>query len=229
MEQLQQAVNDAFGRVLSSGAVEAAIEKNIAETIQSIVRDQLRAYSPFAKALEEQVAKALQVDFSRVDLPSYGQLVLNIVRRLVEAETDKQLAKTIEPRLKELLVGAPEEVSLQQLVTQFIEHSANDFCNDHASSNERITLIVTPMEYGSRWVYMDARQGREKYSCDISFLISRDTQKISALRLDRREADKTLFIGPLYGFERTLFQMHAAGTRLTGLDEDIETTYPERD
>jgi hypothetical protein len=225
MEQLQQAVAAAFQKVVDSGAVEAAIEKNIAETIQGLVRDQLRPYSPFAKALNEQVAKALQVDLSRLDLPSYGQLILNIVRRRVEAETDNQLAKVVEKQLSELLATAPAEISLQQLVEQFIEEHADD----EAERNERITLIVDGRDYGMRWIYMDKAERKDKYSCAIRFLHNHETGKISALRLDGAEVEKTLFIGPLYRFERALFQMHAAGTRLTGVEEHIETNYPGRD
>lgn len=225
MEQFQQAVTAAFQRIAATGAIEAAIEKNIAETVQSLVRDHLRPYSPFAKALEEQVAKALQVDLARLDLPSYGQMILNIVRRQVEAATDNQLAKTIQEQLTELLATAPATVTLQQLVAQFIEeHSEYE-----AERNEKITLFVEPLQYGMRWVHMDKEEGKDKYSCAVSFLHLTSTGKISALRLDRREVEKSIFVGPLHGFERTLFQMHAAGTVLTGLDDDIETNYPGRD
>jgi len=52
-----------------------------------------------------------------------------------------------------------------------------------------------------------------------------------SLMIGNQDVSKKLFIGPLYGFERTLFQFYTAKTRLV-IDVDpseIDLSYPERD
>jgi uncharacterized protein (DUF2267 family) len=227
LDQLTEAVTSAFTRVIASGAIEQAIEKNLSETISGLIREQLKSYSPFAKLLQEQVSKAMQVDFTRLDLPTYGDMILKIIRAKVDAEAGSQFAKNLEAQLSELLVAAPEEVSLTALVDQFKEHYADRYAG--GNQHEKITLIVGDNDYGSQWIYMDAVPDKDKYGCAVRFLVSNQDGKISALRLDQKEVEKTIFVGPLYGFERSLFQMHTAGTKLTGLDADIDTYYPGRD
>ncbi len=227
MEQLTAAVTDAFNKVVASGAIELAIEKQLTETVNSVISTHLRSYSPFAKLLEERVSKALQVDFDKIDLPSYGDMILKIVRAKVAEHADEQLAKTVQDELGKLLVKAPEQITLTDLVAQFIEHNTDRY--NGGEQHESITLIVEDATYGSRWIYMDPEPDKDKYECAIRFLLSNQDQKISALRLDRKEVSKTIFVGPLYGFERSLFQMHTAGTKLVGADEYIDTNYPGRD
>ncbi len=54
--------------------------------------------------------------------------------------------------------------------------------------------------------------------------------RVYSVRINEIAPKNALFIGPIYGFERKLFQLYAAGTKLV-IDcdvDDIDTSYPGR-
>lgn len=170
----------------------------------------------------------MQVDFNNLGLPGYGDFILKIVRQQLEANVNDQIRDSIEKNLTELLEPPPAEIKLSQLVEQFIKFSADSrryscSCDD----TDAITLIVEESKYGSRFIYLDKDGDQEKYSCSIRFLVSDGDGYMSALKVDGKELDKALFLGSLYRFERSLFQMYAAGTKLivNGDENSIDTHY----
>ena len=227
MTDITKAVSDAFDRIIASGAIEKAIEENLTKTINETIRDQLRTYSEFGKKLDEAIKAAMQVDFSHLGLAGYNDLILKIVRAQVDAGINTVLAQQVEEQMNALLMPAPAEIKLSKLVADFIEHSKSDYsCS--CDGPTQISLHVDESSYGSRWVSMDKDEGKSQYQCSIRFGVHEEDGKIFALRIDGVEAGKTLFVGPIYNFERDLFQMYAAGTKLIIDAEayEIDTHYP---
>ena len=228
MEQLQQAISTAFANIAASGAIEQEIEAQLTKTVKTIITEELRSFSPFGESLKEHIAKALQVNFSELGLPGYNDFILKIVRNQVDAYVNNSLAIQVERQLAKLLEPAPAQIKLTELVKSFIESNAERYDCSCAHGPARITLHIEPTEYGSRWVRLDKEPGKDKYECEISFLVTTENGRVSALRIGRQDVTKTLFVG-LYGFERKLFQMHAAGTKLIidAEEYDINTNYPD--
>jgi hypothetical protein len=228
MKELEQAVMTSLANVVASGAIETAIEEKLTKTITSIIEDQLRSYSPFGEALKEHIQAALQVDFSTLGLPGYNDLILKLVRRKVGELTQESLSQ-VDAQLTKLLAPAPAEIKLSALVARFIEQNANQFsCS--CDGPDRITLHVEESQYGSRWISLDKEEGKADYECAIRFGVMDFDGRIFGLRFDRREIEKTLFVG-LGGIEREIFQLHAAGSRLIvdGDSHSISTHYPGRE
>ncbi|HDR8933005.1 hypothetical protein [Burkholderia vietnamiensis] len=229
MNELEQAVSTSFANIVASGAIEKAIEAQLTKTITSIIDDQLRSYSDFGEKLKEHVKESLQVDFQGLGLPGYNDLILKIVRKKVAALTEQSIAESIEKQMADLLTPAPKEIKLSELVERFINHHAERFsCS--CDGPDRITLRVEESQYGSRWISLDKAEGTREYDCEIRFGVSDQDGRMFGLRLDKREIEKTLFIG-FYGFEREIFQLHAAGSKLIidGDSDSINTYYPGRD
>ncbi|RDU99187.1 hypothetical protein [Trinickia dinghuensis] len=228
MEQLQQAVANSFAKIVESGAIEQAIDIQLSKTVKTVIDEELRAYGSFGEQLKEHVKKALEVNFDNLGLPGYNDLILKIVRQQVDAHANNAIAAQIEAQLGRLLEPAPAQITLSELVKSFIESNVEEYECSCAHGPSRITLQIEPTQYGSRWVRLDKEPGKDKYECAISFLVTVDNGRISALRIGRQEVAKTLFVG-LYGFERKLFQMYAAGTRLVvdAEEYDINTSYPD--
>ncbi len=231
MQELTNAVNTALQRIIASDTIEKAIEAQLTNTIQAEIKSQLREYSDFGKQLEAAVKDALKVDFSNLGLPGYGDMILKIVRKQAEEQINAELARSIESRLTDILQPPPATINLSTLVEQYIEHcveNARHSCS--CDDTDRITLIVETSQYGSRWVYLDPDEGTDKYECKIRFLVGEKGGKISALKMDGSEVGNKLFVGKFYRFERTLFQLHAAGTELVidGDEHSISTYYPGR-
>jgi len=226
MEQLQQAVTDSFAKILATGAIEQIIEKELAATVSKIFNEELRSYSDFGKGLTEYIKSALKVDFDHLGLPGYNDFILKVVRAQVDANINNVLAGQVNDQLAALLAPPPTEITLSALVADFIEFNKRDDCGCDTRSN--ITLILEEPRHGMRWVSLDADPDVKEHETSIRFLWSDWNQTIGGLRINKKEMDKYLFVGPIYGFERKLFQMHIAGTKLIIDQEadDIDTHYP---
>lgn len=228
MNELQQAVGTAFEKIVSAGVIETAIEKKLTETIISIIDHELRSYSDFGKALEAHVKKAVNVDLGRLELPGYNDLILKLIERQVAAQLDNQLAAQIEKQMAELLAPPAAEIKLSELLKDFIETKASDCPCDGPDS---ISLHVEKSSGGYAHVYFDEEDDRAKYSCKYAIHVDNEGKTYS-LKIDEKDPKKQLFVGPFYNFERRLFQLYAAGTKLVidGEDEgDFDTHYPGRD
>lgn len=227
MKELEQAVVTSFATIVASGAIEKAIEEKLTATITSIIENELRSYSTFGEKLKEHIRVAMQVDFDRLGLPGYNDLILKLVRKQVGELTEKALAEQVEGQLANLLAPAPAEIKLSELVQQFISfHRDRISCS--CDGPTRISLHVEESRFGSRWVALDRESGKSEYECAIRFGVSDSDGRIFGLRLDRREVEKTLFLD-LHGVERQIFQLHAAGSRLIidGDEHSIDTSYSE--
>ncbi|WP_070106462.1 hypothetical protein [Burkholderia plantarii] len=226
-QDLSSAVAGAFSKIVADGVIERAIEDKLTKTITSIIDDELRSYSDFGKQLGEQVKAALQVDLSRLGLPSYNDFIMKVVRAKVSAITQSAIAQQVEKQLETLLAPAPAEITLSALVEQFIKGN-DDRYGCSCDAPDRITLHVQDTDYGSHWIALDKDEGKSEYGCEIRFGV-REDGRMFCLTLGKQKVDETLFLDP-YGFERSILQMHLAGTKVV-IDRDvdeIDTNYPGR-
>lgn len=230
MQELKDVVATAFEKIVESGVIEQAIEKKMVETITSIFNEQLRDYSEFGKKLTEKVKASLNVNMHDLAIPGYNDLVLKIIRRQVDAHTGHAIAEQIEKQMSNLLAPPPREIKLTELVADFIKKNTPDddgcSCDD---SPEEITFLFEDDGW-FKYVRLDKNPNIDKYRCEIQLGLDKDG-RIFSLKLDGKDSQHTLFIGPLYNFERSLFQMYAAGTKLVidAAHSDIDISYPGRD
>ncbi|WP_205168796.1 hypothetical protein [Burkholderia sp. LMG 13014] len=228
MKELEQAVSNAFSNIVTSGTIEKAIEEKLTKTITSIVNEELQSYSEFGKQLSEHVKKAVQVDFSKLGLPGYNDLILKIIRKRVEEDLNEQIERHVATQLDELLAPAPEEIKLSELVADFIKFQAEkQSYSCSCDLPDRITLTVDT-EGSFTHIGLDKEAGIDRYRCP--WRIDTMDGRVYSVRINEIDPKNTLFIGPIYGFERKLFQLYATGTKLV-IDcdvDDIDTSYPGR-
>jgi len=227
MEDMKQAVAAAFDKVVASGAIEQAIEKQIGDTIGGIIKDQLRTYSDVGKAIEVQVKEALQI--GKMDLPSYADLIGKIVRRQVEVGMQNEATRQLEQNIAELLAPAPAEITLEQLINEFIEIRVED---DDSIRGDDFTLLIDHSDgstAGYKHIYLDPDARTSKYSCAIQIDVQ-PSGEVYGLKVGGRDLKDQLFVGKLYGFERKLFQLFTAKSKLIVPDDahysDYPTSYP---
>lgn len=228
MQELKTAVIASFDRLAQSGALEATLDESLKKCVTDAINNHLRSYSEFGQQVNEAVKAALQVDLRQLSLPSYGHLVLKIVEAQVEKQASDSIARHVQQQLSELLKPAPIEMKLSALVADFLAHCKR-YHDLHPGDS--ITLLVEKAStYGSRWVRMDQEAGKEKHSCRVSFLVM-DDGSIGALSLGGAKAESVFFAGRIYGFERSMFQLYTAGTKLIvdGDEDSIEITLPYND
>jgi hypothetical protein len=219
MKELESAIVAAFTKMAETGAIQAIIEKKIEKTVDEILGDALRSYSDFGKNLSEVIKGAMNVDLRQLGLVGYNDIVLKIVKAKLDHSMEVFGKAQIEKYLEELLKCPPAEIKLSELVEQLKEAHSDD-------ERYECTCIV---EWGKSdgWgrVYLDKNGDKRKYDCEHSLSFTKEGE-IYSFSIEGRDPSKKIFCGPFYGFERTLFQMYAAKTRLIVDEDDVEIHYP---
>ena len=233
MDQLKEAVAAAFDKVVASGAIEEAIHNQIGAAVTASINEHLRDYSDFGKALKAKIGTLIEVDLDTIDLPSYRQLVGDIIKKRVGAVMTTEFTEKLDKDISELLQPAPAEITLENLLEEF-KASKKDAHNAYELSGNRFTLIIERNERldGYMDVYLDEEPHKEKYSCDIHFRI-KDAGEVWGLKLNGDDLKNKIFVGPMFNFEKRLFQMYTAKTRLiieADADaDDFDTEFPYND
>lgn len=227
MRDFENAVALATQELIKSGALTKLVKEQVAKTLATIVADALGAYrSPFAKQLTEAVSASLSIDPSALGLAGYNKVVLAVVQQKLDEAVHvvgrEQIAKDM---AKLLGTDAPKQIKLSALLEQFKEFARENHERDR--DQRRCTIILERRDqYSSRWLYLDVKPDKQKYDCRYRMLIGTDDGKVSACGIEGSDPSKTVFLGTIYGFARTLFQMYAAGTRVVfDLDTDDVEDY----
>lgn len=228
MNELKTAIAAAFDNIVASGAIEQTIEKKLGECINSAIESQLRSYSDFGKAIEEKVKQAIGVNLDDMDLPSYADLIGKIVRRQVEAGMQSEATKRLEESIGKLLAPAPAEITLEKLIDNFIEAKI-DSRGDYIRGCD-FTLIIdhsVGLTAGYKNIFIDEGAHKSTYSCSTQIGVNARGE-VYSLKLGGSDVKDQLFIGPLYNFERDLFQLYTAKSKLIVPDDADASDYPTR-
>lgn len=232
MNELKNAVAAAFDNVVTSGAIEAAIEKQLASTIESAIKEQFSSYGDFSKAIKEKISTLVDVDLAEIDLPSYRDLVGKIIQTRVGAVMNEQFATQLDKDMCELLSPAPATITLEALLEQFVK-SKLDY-GDHLRGQpftlhiERDQSNITSFNSYVD-LYMDPDEDTDKYRCAFHIRIKGDGE-VWALTVGGNDVKNKIFMGPLFSFEKSLFQMYTGKTkiiiRVDATPDDFETVFP---
>ncbi len=218
----------AVSQYMASDECSKKIAEVAKKTCDDAIKSALGYGSDFSKQVNAAVAKCLGLH-ADIDLPSYNDAILKIVAKQVEACTRDAIEKQVAGRMKELLTPAPESIKLSELIDQYREHlkeQATAGCVCHG--DERFACRIEPSGTAG---FTDVRLNKEAEvsgrppQWDIRFGIYKDM--IYTLSFQDADVDKAMFAGPFYQFERSLFQMKAAKTKVL-IDcnsDDIDTDY----
>lgn len=214
MTDITRAVEYAIRKLVDSGSIEEVIEKKIAETVSRLIEEQLSSYSPFGKAVNEKIKEALSVDYERVSIPAYNAMIADVVVRKVHEYVATTGVANIEETLGAILKPAPKQIKLSEIIEKFKEDVVERFDYD-PEKHTKITVYFDDARehWDSRWIYLDREADTKKYECEFSFLIN-CRGNIAFLRFKGRNTKEDVFIGGYYGFERVLFDLHAAQTKV---------------
>ena len=234
MEELKQAVATAFDNVVASGAIEKAIHEQIGKCVESAIRDQFSTYGDFSKAIKAKVASLVDLNLDEIDLPSYRDLVSNVIKTRVGAVMTTQFTELLDKDISELLEPAPAEITLEQLLKDFVKHQM-DQGGAYDLHGQDFTLYIQRSEssLSSLSDYVDIYISKEsnagKYSCEIQIGIKGEGE-VWKLKVGGKDMKDQLFVGPIFSFEKRLFQMYTAKTRLIlpaeACASDYDTTFP---
>lgn len=219
---LNKLVNESLAKIEDEGFVQKVVEKQLKSTIESIVDDLFRSYSVFGKNLKKEVESHLSVDLKRLNLAGYNVLVLNAVQEELDKLVHTQGIEKIKESLANLLSEVPKEYKLSELIEEF----KKDVLSDDSDYGGREISFHVKREYGSIYISFDRDDDKSEYRCQYRIWADKDGS-IVTIKIDDKTFDNKAIMGGLWGFDKTLFKIYAAGTKIIIDDGDVDIEYEE--
>ncbi|WNF36443.1 hypothetical protein RJD24_18775 [Bacillaceae bacterium IKA-2] len=219
-------VNDTLSELKKEGYVEKIAKEHLKSTINDIVKDSLRSYSDFGKGLKEQVQNKMQFNLENLDIPSYNQVVMNIIKSELEHSIHEEGAKRIQESIQKILGTSKEEYKLSDLIKEIVE----DDCELNELSYEEFQEITVVIEnkYNNIYIYIDAEEDKSWHECKYKVVLNEDGTVWRA-EIGAKSFDNKVIMGGLYGADATIFKMWTRKAKL--IVDRYETSFanPEYD
>ena len=236
---------EALAAATAPEKVREIVEREIGKTVEDAIKASVRSYSPFGRELEKKLEEALGIN--SLNLPSYGQMMTDLVQRLVQKHVADLVGARLEQDLTDILRIAPKTIRLSQIADAMRE--------DHEMVGDVITCHVENDHrhehddfWGPCWtVYLDDRNHhRDPKQASVRLQIShgvRDksgppkhelrTGTIGSIHCDGRSVTTGAGQGwhgtfrrpdKVYGLAERLLAYYAAGTIIEIDDDNIVTS-----
>lgn len=223
MTDLSQIINQSVTAKLSAEFVQKQVDERVDKLVRDAIDSALSTYSDTGKLIKAAVKDALRVN--RLDLPSYGATITQMLASKVEELVSEQIAGRLTEDMRELLALAPKTIKLSEIAKAMLERHDDKY-------GEVITVIVHRNEYDSIWLHLDEAahyEDRDRHKARCCILLGKDGTIFSGT-LSGREIKATqtfgkhVHIGPSgYGLELDLLSYYACGTVIE-IDEDAVVT-----
>lgn len=145
---------EALAAATAPEKVREIVEREIGKTVEDAIRQSVRSFSPFGRALEKKLEEAMCVN--DLSLPSYGQMMTDLVQRLVQKHVADLVGARLEEDLVDILNIAPKTIKLSEIAAKMREkHEGEGYgpvitCHVEDASNEDSNF------WGPSWlVYLD--------------------------------------------------------------------------
>lgn len=219
---LNAMMNQGLAELHEEGYLANAVKEQLKKTIDSTVIDCFGMYSDFGSALKKQVKSLLNVNFEKLDLPSYNVLVLEAVREYIDASVHVKGIKKMKEHLDEIIGEPLKEYKLSELIDKLKQDAREDNGDDLDGSE--ISLHVDDSR-SLTFVYFDQEGGKSSYSCKYRLAVDTKTGQLKSATIDGKDFDKRIIMGGLYGVDRTLFKLFAHSSTLIIDSDSVETSY----
>lgn len=110
---IAQLAADALAAATAPEKVREIVEREIGKTVEAAIKDSVRSYSPFGRELEKKLEEAMGIN--SLNLPSYGQMMTDLVQRLVQKHVADLVGARLEEDLTDILRIAPKTIKLSEI------------------------------------------------------------------------------------------------------------------
>lgn len=225
MKELQELVNQKTQEYFQSGKVEKIIEDRVESMFGEIIGDCFRSYGTLGKAATEVIENKLKLS-GEIDIESYNSIMLEALKGQIKNFTNNEALKGFNKVISETFGEAPKEISINEIVEMVLDDWRSD---DPCDCDEKTAKIEFKDDScGSfRCFSLEISDG-QKYGAERVRLYFIDEQ----LRISHKSQMNPTALG---GVEGRLYNLYAAGTKVTGLDEfnedyfDLELGYQHHD
>ncbi len=219
MKDLKEIIERSVDEIVDEGSLEQAIKERIRKTLASVYEEELGKYSDFGKSLTAAVKKSIGLN-GELELPSYNDAVLEIVRSLVAGQTHAIVQQQVAGQLEELLQPPPAKILFSELVARYVAYCHEEAkygcrCDDHG----QVTVHVVDNEGGYCRIHLDEEPNKSRSECRLSIAVNNrgEVFAINDLYMGKATA---LFGWNVRGFAKSVFDMRVAGTILE-FDRDV--------
>lgn len=226
-DNLTNLISQAVVATMTPEFVEREVKTRVERLITESINSALRSYSDTGKLIEKAVQDAIKVE--RLDLPSYGLMVHDMLKNQIEALVSPLIAGRLAEDMAELLKLAPKEVTLSSIVAGMV----NARKEDGAYGPDLVTCIIEEGNYDNTWVYLDEHNSyapHDKYQCDYRLMLDKDGRIFSATmrgtEYNSGKPNKTV-IGRSYGLEQKFRAMIACNTQIIIDENEISTGWED--
>ena len=231
MQELNEIATLKIKSMIDDGSIESLINKNIESTIEEVIKDSLRSYGDFGKALKESVSEAMCIAGREIKLPEYNKFILQVVNdqfsKVLEQNSIDQLTKlisdVIEPVQKEAKISTVLNKVGEEWGDVAREQGSEEIEIDAHYNDDETALYATfkHPEYDFESVtvtFYNFNKGRDDQSdtWHIGY-INVNSQRITGRSINRVAAH-------LDSITDILFKYYAMGTEFE-LDTEIESIY----
>ncbi|OJT57631.1 hypothetical protein [Bacillus licheniformis] len=217
-------INNTLTELKDQGYVEKIVRKQLEETIQDIIKDSFKSWSDFGKELKQQVQDQIQFNLDSLDIPSYNQVILNIIKDELERSVHEEGARRIQESIRDILGTAKEEYKLSELINEIVEQDC-ELNELHYDDYKEITVIVEN-KYGGKYIYIDPEEDQDWYRCKYRLTLDNDLT-ITRAEINDRAFDNKTIMGGLYGADATIFKMWTRKSKLIIDNYQTSFTNPE--
>jgi hypothetical protein len=225
---IKKIVNEKVEEVIKNGEIEELIQNKVKESLSKAIEEFFRSYGDFQKDLEKTLGEKMKVNLEEMEIPDYNKLILQYIEKEIDNTMAEQGIEKIKENLNDLLKSAPKEIELQDIVNKYIEN------NDEELREDYIGVIYYDYEFSSIEGYVDIKLNIDKPDSfdkpDLRFTLKEiEENKYEIFRIDfdgLEIKDDFTLVGRLYGIEKFMFKLWAAGTVIIGDPEGFDYIDP---
>jgi len=237
---------EALAAATAPEKVREIVEREIGKTVEDAIKASVRSYSPFGRELEKKLEEAMGLN--SLNLPSYSQMMTDLVQRLVQKHVADLVGARLEQDLIDILRIAPKTIKLSEIAAAMREGHEGDYGDVITCHVENDDRHESDDFWGPSWtVYLDDREHhRDPKNASVRLQIShgvRDkagppkheltTGTIWRIDSDGRTVTTAASAGwhgtfrrpdKVYGVAERLLAYYAAGTIIEIDDDNIVTS-----
>lgn len=204
-------INDTLTELKDQGYVEKIVRKQLEETIQDIIKDSFKSWSDFGKELKQQVQDQIQFNLESLDIPSYNQVIVNIIRDELERSVHEEGGRRIQESVRDILGTAKEEYKLSELINEIVEYDCE--LNELNYDDYKDITVIVENKYGGKYIYIDPEGDQDWYRCKYRLTLD-DDLTITRAEIGDKTFDNKTIMGGLCGADATIFKMWTRKSKL---------------
>ncbi|EAF0330872.1 hypothetical protein V8L68_000510 [Listeria monocytogenes] len=228
-------VNDSLVKMEKDGEVQKLIDKHVASTVDTVVKDLFGMWSDFSKELKNTAKEALQINFKNLDLASYNHMILQAIKDKLDDEIKNNGVMQIKGQIESLLNNPKREYRLSELIDELAEEIEGLENLEHEECRE-MSLYVDSL-FHSHFVHMDSEENAGVHGCKYALHIS-ESGELYSVRINGQEYNGESIVNNfgakevmngLHGLTETLFKIYTSKAKII-IDESnckLERTNPE--